>query len=63
MQKSLLQSKVSFVLNLDAMVGKEQAGSSLLLVLAFKKLLGGRVRVQLQPSGRTLHLYVCFKTL
>lgn len=63
MQKSLLQSKVSFVLNLDAMVGKEQAGSNLLLVLAFKKLLGGRFRVQLQPSGRTLHLYVCFETL
>lgn len=63
MQKSLLRSKVSFVLNLDAMVGKEQAGSSLLLVLAFKKLLAGCVKVQLQPSWRTLHLYVCFETL
>ena len=56
MRKSLLRSRVSSVMSLDVTVGKEQAGSSLLLVLAFKKLLGACVKAHFQPSWRTFHL-------
>lgn len=62
-QKRLLRSRVSFVMSLDVAMGKEQAGSSLLLVLAFKKLLGTCVKAHLQLSWRTLHLYLCLETL
>ena len=51
------------MMSLDVTMGKEEAGSSLLLVLAFKKLLGACVKAHLQPSWRTFHLYLCLETL